>query len=476
MINKILNNIYNYKQKYIIVAILFFAAIWMTLYSFSDVSVWWDEAIYIGMGKYIVTGGRLGMWELFRPPLLPLFYAAVYLIHLPLIFLGKVLVIISGLGSLFLSYVLGNSIKKGSGIYASLFLLITPVFFYYTKVPTTDIISVFFVMLSLYFYTRNKFILTGFVASIAFLLRFPQGLVLIPIAIIGGWDNFDQNFLFWFKKLFHRGVLITIGFIILVLPYFILNYFLYGGFLKPLILADEIVTWSNGSYNFGIFYYAKEIFQTAPFLYLAIFIPFAYFKIDFFENQQSRKNLRLIILTATIIIIYFVWQLHKEFRYSLAFIPYLAILSGISFHLLINFLNKNKTLYILLVLLIIFWGYLAFPYLKNEQIQSYKPLNEYLKTLNGTYLSTTPIPSVFGSVRVSSLFESASTFHDAFSGRSASLRGVILKDCDIYCPEKREGILCNKGIAMIKKEIKDASYLENYQTIINQCTFSVYYK
>ena len=134
-----------------VLAISLLVRIW---YSIGDTSVWWDGAIYVGMGKYLATGGHTGLWEMFRPPLFPLFYSLLSILHLPLVAIGKIVVILSSIGCIWLAYRIAESIEEGVGIFAAIFLSITPVFFIFSRIPITDITSSFFALLALFFHMK----------------------------------------------------------------------------------------------------------------------------------------------------------------------------------------------------------------------------------------------------------------------------------------------------------------------------------
>ena len=174
---------------------------------------------------------------------------------------------------------------------------------------------------------------------------------------------------------------------------------------------------------------------------------------------------------------YFFWQVHKELRYSIAFIPYLAILSGVSMTYLLSLFKKAK---IVLLALLFFCFLLLLPsadlYLNDGSKSEFVPLYNSLETLKGNYLSTTTIPVVFGQVKLLSIFESRSSFGDVFRGHKDTVDGVIFNSCDIFCKEGRGDQFCANDINLIDSEILSASYKKVYQVEINKCNFNIYKK
>src|SRR3989344_1023643 len=40
--------------------------------------LWWDSYIYVGMGKFLLSQGNAGLFEVFRPPLHPLLLGLIW--------------------------------------------------------------------------------------------------------------------------------------------------------------------------------------------------------------------------------------------------------------------------------------------------------------------------------------------------------------------------------------------------------------
>src|SRR3989338_11534568 len=61
---------------FVITFLLFF--IWKLMLAFNPHVVFWDESVYIGMGKYLYSDGTIGLWEDLRPIFLPLILGALW--------------------------------------------------------------------------------------------------------------------------------------------------------------------------------------------------------------------------------------------------------------------------------------------------------------------------------------------------------------------------------------------------------------
>ena len=130
--------------------LLLFAAIGINAYilSFSP-AVWWDETVYIGIGKYIYSFGIDGFFEAFRPPILPLILGAIWKIGLNPIVFGRILSVLFFAGVLTLTYEIGKKFEnKFVGFYAALLFAITPFVYTYSKLILSGIPSAFFVILA----------------------------------------------------------------------------------------------------------------------------------------------------------------------------------------------------------------------------------------------------------------------------------------------------------------------------------------
>jgi hypothetical protein len=50
----------------------------LVLFNFVQPEVTWDESVYVGLGKYLYSNGASGIYEPFRPILLPLVLGALW--------------------------------------------------------------------------------------------------------------------------------------------------------------------------------------------------------------------------------------------------------------------------------------------------------------------------------------------------------------------------------------------------------------
>ena len=75
------------KPLIVVIAISLFARL---AFFFSYHELWWDSAVYIGMGKFIFSGGQLGLWEHLRPLMWPSFIGFLWKLGFNPVIAGRV--------------------------------------------------------------------------------------------------------------------------------------------------------------------------------------------------------------------------------------------------------------------------------------------------------------------------------------------------------------------------------------------------
>jgi len=424
----------------------YFSALFLILvavrvwYVINPSPVWWDTSIYIGMGKHIYSGGYIGIWENFRPLLFPLLLGLSWKIHFdPLVF-GKLFVFFGSIGSLLLAYLLGKKIEgEKTGILSMLLLGVTPIFFYYTNVQITDIPSVCMCLLSLYFFTQKKYFWSGLISGIAFSLRFPQGLVIIPIAlsiVIGTLEfhDFRRTALLIVKRLFF----FLLGFSIIIVPYLIFNLIRYGDMFLPFELATKILL--GGAfylYDKGIYFYFIEVFKQNPFSLFAL----VGIIIAGINYRRARRNPALLSICLSLLFFvgYFSWQPHKELRYGIAFLPYIFVLSGYALISISNKLPKkmiNASLFVIALLIAIF----LFSHRGDIRKPSMPEENRYFETYfegkgYSRVLTTSPTHLIYENIKILELYDSWEAGIDALHRRYErhDVDYVTLDTSQIFC-------------------------------------------
>ena len=139
------------KKIFFILLLALLIRLFFLIFQYHD--TWWDSAVYIGMGKYIFSNGSVGLWEPARPLIWPLFLGILWKLKLDVILFGRILLLFFSLGSIYLTYLIGKRIfNKKIALLAAALLSFTPTYLFYSTVLLSSIPSLFFGLLSVYFF------------------------------------------------------------------------------------------------------------------------------------------------------------------------------------------------------------------------------------------------------------------------------------------------------------------------------------
>ena len=319
--------------------------------------IWWDEAVYIGMSKYLFSLGKLGLFEILRPIIIPIILGFFWKIGLNVILVGEIIQLLFSVGCIYLTYKIGLKLKgKITGLVAALLLTFMPLFILNSQRIVTGIPSMFFCLLALNYFIDKKIILSGVFVGLAFLVRFPQGLMLIVLVSILVVDYIKDKE----KKLFVNNILkIGISFFLTVLPFFIFNYFMYRNttpkfyyaIFRPLIYASEVMRNNIWIYEKGYSFYLVEIFKECFVILIVLVALFFFIK----KKYYLKRKFYAVLLSLLWYLIYFSFILgHKEYRYCIVFLPFIFLFVGIGMEDLYCWSKKNKLFnYIVMALLIL---------------------------------------------------------------------------------------------------------------------------
>jgi hypothetical protein len=357
-----------------ILSVLFLSLFARIFYFTYNHSIWWDAAVYLSMAKFLASGGTLGLWEPIRPLIWPLLLSVSHLISINDLLWGYALTTVFSIGIIYLTYLIAkNSFGTKVAILSSILISFTWIFFYFNIRLYTEIPSTFFALLGIYFYLRNKNFLSGTSLAIAFLTKYPQGIVFAAI------------FLLTFKN-FKRCMEVTLSFLVTLSPFFLFNYFYYGSFLGHLPFASQIIQ-NAGIWIFAEpwWYYLSEIFRQ-NWLYILV-IPGIFFSLQ-------RKKIILPLITG-LFLLYFSFMEHKELRFAILFLPYLSILASLSYKKLI----KSFLLFILITTVFFITLATIDPYYDN-------PYFTFIdnKELSGEILVTHPLSAYYSPKEVTMMY------------------------------------------------------------------------
>ncbi len=282
----------------------------------------WDEAVYVGMGKWLFSGGSVGLWEPIRPLLFPVVLGFYWWLGLPVVLMGEITQVLVGAAILVLTYLIAMRVFNWRvGILASLTLSIYPIFFQNSNLLLVETTSTLFVLLALYSFICGRAMAAGVFAGLAFLTRFPQGLVL-PVLMFACLGKRG-----WWK----RAAAICIGFGLICIPFLVFNLISYSGqgpiaaMLYPLKVAS--VHQSNpfeaapGNWWQKLLFYFTEL-TTQSWLFLLI-LPGLLFTVLYRLFRQQKVRLMLIMIL--LYIMYYTYIINKQTRFAISFLPVACI-------------------------------------------------------------------------------------------------------------------------------------------------------
>ena len=306
--------------------ILFFVA--QIVIISNNTALFWDESVYIGMGKFIFSGGSSGLWEPIRPLFIPLIAGAFWTAGLNPVIYGRLLASALSVGSILLTFLIAKKIfGKTEAIISAALLATAPLFFGFASFFLTDISSTFFALLALYFFishpkSQKHLFFSGMLLGIAFLTRFPQIIVLLSLLLFLIFENRVNKTNS--KETLKRALSIILGFVVVSSPYFVFNHSSYGTSIGPLINAQITVTQESArSYGGDYAYYFKHPAEQN-------FLPILWIiGISLFLIKKSFDPPKYpVILASLLFISYITFVPHKELRYILIAMPLMAIIAA----------------------------------------------------------------------------------------------------------------------------------------------------
>lgn len=442
---------------------------------FTTYTILWDSAVYLGTGKFLYSAGISGMMEIARPILLPVFTGLFWKIQLDTVLFSKLLIFISSIFLVFLVYLLSKELfNKKTALISATLIVFTPVFFFHSTQILTDIITTVFSLLAIYLYIKKKSIfLVGFFSSIAFLFRFPNGLVLVIISIMI-LIKFLRKKTRTIKKLAVKYTILFSSFILPVIPFLVFNYFMYRdetcclhhALFRPWYYAvwsqsnpaGSVLTGTISSSILNILYYPINFIAQNYFLIFIIFGFYFYFRKKLYRND----NLNILVVSLFIYISYFSYILNKELRYGLVFLPFFVILSSYGIIEFFESLKKNRkrAFFVMLSLMIAFqivnFSYYDY-YASNYNPEFYSKLNDIFSENNikGNIVTNHPLPSAYLENRFDAYFYSDELLFQKFT---TQFETVVYSPLSMWCAE--DDIKCKEN----KKTIFN-SLMQNYNLI-----------
>lgn len=375
-------------------------------------NIWWDSAEYIGIGKYIWSFGEIGFWNPVRPLLFPVYLGFIDKLGLDPVFFGRVLQIIASSISVYLVYKIALKLfyDHKIALFSAIFLAFDSIIFQNTLELYTSTIAMCFSLLAVYYYlrfneekTKNSYylILIGVFAGLAFLTRFT--FLLIIAAIFLSLVSLDiKNIRLKIKYL----IIIAVSYAIIILPFFILNFFKYNNILYPLFRGSYEINLCGDSILYPVMFFLTDLPKSS------IIIIFSLVGIYYALKKPNDDGYVLLMLLIFLPFLYHTFIVPvKVIRYSIIFMPFLYILTS---HGIVKLMHKkNKLLRSLIILIIaislLYSLILSLSYLVQNQNQNYLEDNYYNYFSDDKYygemvMLSSPYPLMHSDIRVNSTF------------------------------------------------------------------------
>jgi len=494
-----------YRDNFYLINIILLGLILRLYTFFNNGVVFWDGAVYIGMGKYFFSNESFGLYEIFRPPVFALILGFFWYIGLNPIITGQLFIMIISLISIFFIYKITKQLfDKKVALLTAFFLSITATHIYYSSKVLNDNLSLFFILLTILLltYKNKRYFLIGILIGINFLTRF-QTLSILPLIIgyifyIWYYNNKDwiiehlknrkiKN-IFSNKKLkilIKENVRLLSGFLIITLPYLYYNYIKFNNPILFFTEGSKIIKLVGKSISENILYYPINLF------YENIFIIFIFLGIYLFIKKTkkiySKKNMAtienwmtvwLIIIFVLINFLYLSYLARKEMRYMIIILPFLYIFVS---HAIIEIINKRKekARKIILFIVVFFISILScninntiyeetFKIEVNQEITD----NYLLSPINGgNIVTSSPILVAYKDFKPTIIYWTREDMYEYYYKLNIST--YFINTCELFCVQN--DISCNKEKEDFISNLK-LNYDSKFYKKENQCEYYVFTK
>ncbi|MFH1126769.1 MAG: glycosyltransferase family 39 protein, partial [archaeon] len=328
-------------RQYILYILIFSLAIRLALISLPT-EIWWDEATYIGIGKYLLSGGTSGFIEYLRPLLLPAILGIAWKINIDPITTGRLFAILSSIATIYMTYLIAKKIdNEKSGIIAAAILSVTYYFINFSTKIITDIPSILFILIATNELlnknlTKKNIITAGISSALAILMRYTSMTLIIPIILGITIISLKRKEKEKYRQAISDLATFLASFGMTLTPYFIYMYMKYNDPFFSMSQAMDAVNITKIYYGTSIINIIQELITQNPLLIFSILGIYLYAK-----NIDNKKAIILAELAMTAISLYVIPI--KILRYTLMILPFLCITAGTGIHELSKRTQASKS-------------------------------------------------------------------------------------------------------------------------------------
>ena len=282
------------------------------------------------MGRFIETGGTIGFWENFRPPIIPVIVSFLELFNLSAPTERFIIATIFTSLLLIFQTIIAKKIEPKITIWSLLLLLSAPIVLTLSTRLLTDLQSTVFILLATILLFSKKPALSGALTGIAILTKFPH-IAYIPAFLLYFWhDTLLQRTKESFISSLQQSIKYIAGLALILAPYMIFQKIYFGSYLQFMISAQAIPK-----------AIAAKIFPTLPTFYIyyllatILIIPFFIIgTLNILKKYKTQKE-EIFIFIATILMMgYLTTFPHHEDRFLIMVLPFITIIAGKGFTLL----------------------------------------------------------------------------------------------------------------------------------------------
>ncbi len=313
----------NRERTVLIIASIIVIALGINFYA-KSATYWWDESTYIGMGRFIETGGSIGFWENFRPPVIPLTIALLEMFRTPT---EVERLVISSVFAILLLYATLKLAKKNdeeTAHWALLLLITAPVIIKLSPRILADIPSTAIITISAVLLFSNKRMPAGIVHGIAILTRFPQIIYIPAFTIYIWWDAITNGTKENMLKAVKQTMQYVTGIGIIVGVYTAFQKIVFGSFTEYIFYAQAVPKIGSA-----------KLFPTITtfyFSYLAttiLLLPLLIIGIIYYTKNYKTEKKGIFLTIATALMIGYLTQFpYREERFLVMALPFIAVISA----------------------------------------------------------------------------------------------------------------------------------------------------
>lgn len=376
----------------------------LLLWTSAPHAIYWDSAVYMGMGKYIANGE--GLWEDNRPVGLPLVYSLFHRAGIDLILVGEFISIVSIVAVLALTYLIATHLfGYRTAVLSTLLLSTTGIFFAWSHHFLSGTPSTALSLFAVYAALRSRWFVSGLVASLAFITRYPAGIIYLGIAYL----------LMCAETGYRKYIRVAFGVVLGALP------LLYHG---RDVIADILLA---GAHQSNAIYGVEGVLQNV-FHYLLILpkISILFLLVGVVLLLWQRKWTILVLLAPYLL--YFTSIVNKQPRFAMLFLPYYALIIAYAATTVARWRIGQLAL-IFLIVLSTMHGITMVKYhpfgerTHQEQLAAFVP--------SEPTITTTPIPAAFINTRLLPAYDTPAATIETLARPNAQ---YLIHDKQYYPP------------------------------------------